>query len=702
MTPGSLAPLVSPRSIAILGASADFAKINGRPLKHLLDKGYAGKLFPVNPKYDAIGGLQCWPSVASLPERVDLAVIVLPAREVVAAVEALGKAGVPAAVIFSSGFGEMGVAGKAEEQRLLAAARAGGVRLCGPNCLGFINAFERVMATFTQYAEGEVSPGPVAFVTQSGAFGTAIAALARARGTGLGYFINTGNETDAGFPELMRHVIDDPRIRVGAGYIEGLKDGEGLVGLARHALQIGKPLVITKVGRLSAGSRAAASHTGSLAGEDRVFDAVVRQHGVVRARNEEHMLDMVDVLASCALPAGKGIGIVTQSGGAGVLMADRAEELGLDVPVLAAETQKALAAVIPGFGAAGNPVDITGQFLAQPSLLSESARIVMDDPKVHVGIFWLQLMHAQAEKLVSVFAEIKAKATKPFVVSWVAAPETGMRKLREMGIPVLRGAEPAVEAVAGLMQYAEARRRWAADVAAREAAAPLQLRLPAAPGAVGTAEAVALLSRAGVPMAPVRLATDADAAAAAAESLGWPVAVKIESPDILHKTEAKGVKLGLKTRDEVRAAFVELAASARAYKADARLDGVIVQKMAGGGGVEVVLGLQNDPVFGPVVMAGLGGVFVEVLKDVVFRRCPVTPAEAGAMLDELRGAAMLGAVRGRPAVRREALVEAIVAVSRFGAAAGARLAELDLNPVMADVNGAAAVDAVLVLNEEKR
>ena len=491
MEKNSLAPLVSPKSIAILGASADFAKINGRPLKHLLDKGYAGKLFPVNPKYDAIAGVKCWPSVAAIPEPVDLAVIVLPAREVVAAVEALGKAKVPAAVIFSSGFGEMGEAGKAEEARLLAAARAGGVRLCGPNCLGFINAFERVMATFTQYAEGEVSPGPVAFVTQSGAFGTAIAALARNRGTGLGYFMNTGNETDAGFPELMRHVIDDPRIRVGAGYIEGLKDGEGLVGLARHAMQIGKPIVVTKVGRMSAGSRAAASHTGSLAGEDRVFDAVVRQYGLIRARNEEHMLDTVDVLASCALPTGKGIGIVTQSGGAGVLMADRAEELGLDVPVLAPETQKALQAVIPGFGAAGNPVDITGQFLAQPSLLTESARIVMEDPKVHVGIFWLQLMHAHTDKLVAVFSEIKAKATKPFVVAWVAAPEAGMKKLREMGIPVLRGAEPAVEAVAGLMQYAEARRRWQADAAAREAAKPLSLSLPAANGAVGTAEAPA-------------------------------------------------------------------------------------------------------------------------------------------------------------------------------------------------------------------
>jgi succinyl-CoA synthetase beta subunit len=220
--------------------------------------------------------------------------------------------------------------------------------------------------------------------------------------------------------------------------------------------------------------------------------------------------------------------------------------------------------------------------------------------------------------------------------------------------------------------------------------------LPKAAGAVGTAEAVALLSQCGVPMAPVQLAATADAAVAAAEALGWPVAVKIESPDIMHKTEAKGVKLGLRSADEVRAAFAALVAAAQAYKANARIEGVIVQKMAGGG-VEVVIGLQNDPVFGPVVMAGLGGVFVEVLKDVSFRRCPVTPIEAGAMLDELRGAAMLGAVRGRAAVNRASLVAAIVAVSRFGAAAGARLVELDLNPVMAGADEVVAVDAVMVL-----
>ena len=694
----SLKALVSPASIAILGASPDFNKINGRPLKHLLDKGYAGHIYPVNPKYQKIGNLACYPTLAAIPGTVDLGIIALPAKDVVDAVRQLGAKGVPAAIIFSSGFGEMGDAGRALEAALVAEARKSGVRVCGPNCLGLVNAFERVIATFSQYADGDTPAGPVGFVTQSGAFGTAIAALARNRGTGLGYFINTGNEADVGFPEVMRHVLDDERIRVGAGYIEGLKDGAGLVELAEHAMELGKPLVVTKVGRMGAGSRAAASHTGSLAGEDRVFDAVVRQHGIVRARNEEHLLDMVEVISACGLPDGKGLGVITQSGGAGVLMADRAEELGLEVPVLAAATQEALQKVIPGFGAVGNPVDITGQFLAQPTLLRDSVKIVLEDPQVHVGIVWLQLMHAHVETLARVFSEIKAAAKKPFVVVWVAAPEAGLKALRALGIAVLRGAEPAVDAVAGLIQYSEARRRWLADAPAREESRLPAFDLPQSKGTVDTVSAVRLLSQCGVPMAPVQLAATADAAVAAAEALGWPVAVKIESPDILHKTEAKGVRLGLRTGDEVREAFASLVAAARAYKPAARIDGVIVQKMAGGGALEVVIGLQNDPVFGPVVMAGLGGVFVEVLKDVSFRRCPVTPMQAGEMLGGLRGAAMFGAVRGRAAVNRPALVDAIVAVSRFGAAAGPRLAELDLNPVLADAVGASAVDAVMLLN----
>ncbi len=323
MTAG-LEKMLNPASIAIVGASADSNQLGGRPLKFLREKGYAGRIYPINPKHSQIGGLACYRDISALPEAADLAIVALPAKLVVEAVEQLGAKGVPAAVVFSSGFGEMGEAGKAEEARLAEVARAGGVRICGPNGLGLINAFAGVMATFTQYGYGETPAGPVGFVTQSGAFGTAISALARNRDTGFGYFVNTGNECDVGFAEVMSQVLTDERIRVGAGYIEGLGDGAGLVAAAEAALDLAKPIVLTKVGRSEAGARAAASHTGSLAGEDAVFDGVVRQYGVIRARNEEHMLDMVEAFANTRLPLGPGVGIITQSGGAGVLMAYRA------------------------------------------------------------------------------------------------------------------------------------------------------------------------------------------------------------------------------------------------------------------------------------------------------------------------------------------------------------------------------------------
>lgn len=700
-----LSSLLSPRSIAILGASSDFRKVNGRPLKYLLEKGYSGRIYPVNPKYSKLGALDCYPSAAALPEPVDLAIVAVPARFVAAALDDLGRNGAKAAIVFSSGFAETGPAGRALEQQVLAAARVAGLRLCGPNCLGLINAFERVIATFGQFADGDTPPGPVGFVTQSGAFGTAIAALARRRALGLGYFVNTGNEGDVTFAQVMREVLADPRIKVGAGYIEGLREGAGLIELADAALASGKPLVLAKVGRSKAGARAAASHTGALAGADAVFDGVIRQHGIVRARNEEHMLDMVEAFACCALPQGNGLAIITQSGGAGVLMADRAEELELAVPLLGEATRQALQQVIPEFGACDNPVDITGQFVAEPGLLRESVRIVLSDPQVHIGIVWLQLMDAYVDSLVTIFEELKSQVSKPFIVCWVAAPEQALRELRARGIAVLRGAEPAVDAAAALMRYADARRNWCVDRDTRiglgKGIGGDELVFPATGGPVPTALAARLLQASGVTLARSEHARDADAAAACAERLGYPVALKIESPDIAHKTEAKGIRLDLGDAAAVKAAFADITANAKRCRPDAAIDGVIVQAMIHGD-VELVVGLKHDPVFGVVIMVGLGGIYVEVLKDVVFRKAPVTEAQAGRMLDDLKSRAILDGVRGNPAVDRVALTRLISVVSLFGATAGGRLQELDLNPVLAGRAGATAVDWLMICNQRGR
>ena len=690
-----IARLLAPESIAIVGVSQDFNKLNGRPMKFLLEKGYEGKIYPVNPKYQEVGGWPCFASIDALPDDVDLGIVAVPARMVVETLEAFGKKGVPAAIVFSSGFGEMGEEGRALEQQAVETAARYGVRLCGPNTLGLINAFENVYATFTQYGMGETRPGPVGFVTQSGAFGTAIAALARRREMGLGYFVNTGNESDVTFADVMANVIVDPRINVGAGYIEGLKDGAGFIKVAETAMAEQKPLVVTKVGRTSSGARAASSHTGSLAGEDIVFEGIVRQFGVTRARNEEHMLDVVDMFSSTSIPDGPGVAIVTQSGGAGVLMSDRAEELGLKVPTLAPDTITRLRDVLPAFAATSNPVDVTAQFIADPSMLKESVKAVLDDPNVDIAAIWFQLMDGFVEPLTQTFREIKAETTKPFVVSWVAGPDEGISALRDLGICVLRGGEPVIDAIAELVAWGDARKRWQADAGARAAIRLPEVKLPETVGAVPSVDAAEILTGAGVPLAKVELAGDAEAAVAAAARIGYPVAMKIESADILHKTEAGGVELGLADADAVRAAFARLTENAVAYDPNARIDGVVVQEIRDGS-VEIVIGLREDPVFGMVLMVGLGGILVEVNRDVVFHRAPVTEDQALGMLERLQGKALLDGVRGRPGVDKEKLAAMIAAVSRFGAAAEGELAELDLNPVLAGPDGAVAVDWLMV------
>ena len=697
----ALQRMLQPNSIAIVGASSDLNKVSGRPLKYLLEKGYKGAIYPINPKANDIAGVAAVPDIASLPDGVDLAVVVLPAEQIEATVIELAKKKVPVAVVFASGFGEMGAEGKAMEASLQQAAQKAGIRILGPNCLGLFNAFNRAIATFSQYADGEMNAGPVGFISQSGAFGTAICALSRARQMGFGFFVNTGNEVDISVMELMQEMLALPALKVCSGYLEGLNNGHALAAVAEQAMQLDKPIVLTKVGRFGAGARAAASHTGSLAGEDRVFDGLVQQKGIVRARNEEHMLDIVEVLLHCERPTGKNLAIITQSGGAGVLLADRAEEVGLNVPALGETTRKAIAQVIPGFGATGNPVDVTAQFVAQPSILTESTIIALNDPDIDVGVVWLQLMHGFTDKLLEVFAEIKSRAQKPFVVVWVSASEKAIAGLRERGIVVFRNGDAAVDALAAVAQYAQARRRWQADFDLSQKQVNVGKRQrptgvdPGKP--VPTVQALELLKAFNIHSAQAELVTSAEAAVQAAKRIApvGSVALKIESMEVLHKTDVGGVALNLASDDAVRQAYLDITQRVKKAKPEARQDGVLVQAMSSGR-VEFILGLKRDPVFGMVIMMGLGGVWIEVLKDVVFCQCPVTPAEAADALGRLKGTALLEAFRGQPAVDKEALIQTIVSLSQLGKACEDWLSELDLNPILLSDKGLVAVDVAMV------
>lgn len=691
--------LLRPRSIVILGASADPERVSGRVLQLLRRNGFSGRIDLVNPRRAEIDGLRCHASAGTVPGPIDLAIIALSAAASVQAIEDLGQRGdVGAAVVFASGFRETGSDGMALEQELGAAAKRGGIRLLGPNTLGLVNAFDQVVASFGQYPVGGIPAGPIALATQSGAFGTAIAALARLRSLPVGYFIATGNEVDVDVAEALEAALQDPRVAVGAAYLEGLRDGARFISLAENAARAGKPLVVVKVGRSAAGARAATSHTGALAGEDAVFDGLCHQFGVIRARNEEHLLDVVETLALSRdrKVNGFGLGIITMSGGAGALIADRAEEIGLHIPTLAASTRAELQRLLPGFAATSNPVDVTGQFLERPGIITDTLVLTLADPGVSLGVVWLPLLEAHANALVAALCDARAATDKPFAVAWVAAPEHAVAALHAAGIPVLRSGDAALDGLVALVQAAQpGRGTTASDEGATVA-------LPAGAGPLATAAVARLLEAAGVHLARALHAETADAAVAAAEQLGYPVALKIDSPDIPHKTEAAGVRLNLADAVAVRAAHAQVMAAAMYAMPTARALTTIVQKMVRGT-VEMTVGLRHDPIFGAVIMAGLGGTLIEVTRDVAFRIAPIDAAEADRMLDDLRLAPrLLAGARGQPAANRPALAQMIAAVSRLGAAAGPRLAELDLNPVMVGPEGATAVDWLMVLNGGER
>jgi len=694
----------APNGIAIFGASEDFRKINGRPLKFLLDKGYEGPIYPINPKYQRLAGLPCYADVRSIPGPVDLAIIAVPADAVAGALEACIEKGVGGAVIFSSGFAEMSERGREREKELTALARRGGIPICGPNTVGFWNAYEHVLATFSQAGEGPVNGGPVAFVTQSGAFGTALVALLRERGLSLGYFVNSGNEADLMFADLLEYVVRDDRIRVVAGYIEGLKDGPKLLAVADEALALGKPLVIAKVGRSAAGARAALSHTGSLAGSDRVYSGVFRQKGIVRVEDEEELLDFVAAFAMCPLPLGPRIALVTHSGGAGVLMADKAEAEALQTASLSEATQAALQKVVPAFGSIKNPIDITAQFIAEPRLLRETLEIVFADPNVDIGVFYLGLMDAFSETIIEQFRAVLAGTDKPLLVAWAAAPQSAREKMSELGICAFPTATRAVAAAGALVRYAQHRQRalspkQSGSLAGTHVQARHDASSSNAPEKQGFAAPAGrtfeLLRSYGIEVAPWRLAANAREAVEAARAIGYPVAIKIESPDIQHKSDAHALVLNIRDDDGVRRAYDAVLAAARVYDENARIGGVLVQKMIEGG-EEAIIGIQRDPVFGPVVMAGLGGIFVEILADVSFRAAPFTLTDAHEMIRELRGFPILCGVRGRPAADVDALAEMLVNISRLAADHIETILEFDLNPVKVLPGGAVVVDALLI------
>ncbi|WP_447922030.1 acetate--CoA ligase family protein [Achromobacter aegrifaciens] len=703
----SLSRLFDPQGIAIVGASATPGKIGAMPVTLLRQHGYEGRIIPVNPRADHIAGLPAIPALDALDEDVDLAILAVPAAHAAQALERARPGQVGAAVVFTSGYSETGAEGAAQQERLCAIARERGIRLLGPNCLGFMNVRRNVYATFSPApANGVVAPGGIGMVSQSGAFGAYAYSMARERGLGLSHWISTGNEADIDVADCIEWLARDADTRVIMAYMEGCRDGAKLRRALAAARAADKPVVVTKIGRTQAGAQAAASHTAALAGDDAVYDALFRQYGALRARTIEEFFNLGYALDTWKRPPqGRRLGIFTISGGVGALMADEAADTGLALPEPAAAAQARLLERVP-FASGRNPVDVTGQAVSEPGLLLATADDMLADGRYDALAVFLAAA-GSSEALWPTFETFarQMQARHPRVPLAISAlfPPARRRELERLGCLVFPDPSAAIRtigAVAGLAANPVLDTTEEIPSATSASAPPLR-------DAYNEVQAMELLRQAGLPASSCTLAADADAAVRAVAGMAVtghgasgdnvPVVLKVVSPDIVHKSDVGGVKLNIRGEDALRHAYADIMASVRQHRPDARIDGVLVAPMAPKG-VECIAGVHCDPVFGPVVMFGLGGVFVEVLKDVSFRLAPFGRDEALAMIREIKGYALLQGARGAPPCDIVALADALAALSRFAHARRADFSSVEINPLLAlpEGQGAVALDAVVI------
>jgi acyl-CoA synthetase (NDP forming) len=694
----------NPRAVAVIGASQDLATISGQPLKFLKSHGYRGKLYPVNPRYPEVAGEKCYATIGEVPDTPDLALILVNASRVAEVLRECGKKGVPYVIIFSSGYSEMGGEGVKLQRELVAIAREHGIGVIGPNCQGMINVADGVYAGFGSVFNADYDPGPVSMVSQSGGFGFSVMNLSSKDG-GLPFrqMVTTGNEIGISTLDFIQYYIDDPKTGIIVGYIEGLKDAHRLVEVGARALSAKKPILMWKVGNTEQGQQAARSHTANLGGAMALYKAAFRQGGIIQVEDIQDVVDYGRAFGCGRLPKGNRLAIITISGGAGILMTDECIARGMQVPQLAPETIARLKSFVPSYGSLLNPVDVTAAIFNNTDLINDTLQAIVDDPNVDcVAMINASLQGEFAAKVAAQIVAVGRNADKPILLAWSARDEVAREAyamLAEARIPHYKSPVRCGRALAALSWYAEARRRG--EAAAKER--PLALSSPAARSALAGSKAdVAehaakrILAEYGIPVTREELASSLKEAVAAAHRIGYPVALKVQSPDIPHKTEARAVRLNIGSGEELAAAYEEVLSNARAYNKDADIEGVLVQEMIKNG-VEAILGVTNDPLFGPAVMFGLGGIYTEVLKDVSFRLAPVSLSMAREMIEEIRGYPVLAGARGRTPADVEALADAIVRLSALAVDLRGEIAELDINPlfVFAEGRGVKAADALI-------
>lgn len=693
---------MKPRSIAIIGASQRMSRAT-RVVRNLQSFGYPGRIFPINPKYDEVLGLPCFADLASTPEPAESVVVGIPAEHVPAVLGAAVESGVRAAVVLSSGFAEAGPVGQARQAELERLSREQGLLICGPNCYGVFNI--RLGAATFSADLAEVRTGHVAIVSQSGGFSHAIAEhLMRQRAVGLSYIVSCGNQAGVGVEDYVEFLIDDEDTAVIGVFVEGFKRPERLRAVAARARGRRKPIVALKVGRSENARQAMLAHTGSLAGAPEIIEAVLKQSGIVQVASISEMIDTLALMSMAGGYARTGwrLAVLSGLGGECGNLSDVADRVGMELPPLTAPTVERLRSVMPDFANPRNPLDGTGAMYENPAIFPGVIDVLLRDEAIDVIAFNTRVNvppasgWAPARDYTRTLCEAVRRGTDRLVLcfnSFAAGDldQEVIRPLAEAGIPFLEGSETTLLALRNLRAYRAFMDR--PEVMSTAPAAGAARRLAGAGGVLSGEEARGLLREFGIPLAETRPARDGEQAVLAAEALGYPVVLKIDSPDIVHKTDVGGVRLGCASAASVREGVRAMLDEVRRRAPAARIDGVLVQRMLAGG-TEMIVGVKRDPLFGPALVCGFGGIFVELLRDVAVRVPPLDRAEALAMIGELRGAALLQGARGRPPADVAALADVLVGVARLAETHASSLRALDINPlvVLEEGRGAVAVD----------
>ena len=694
--------LFNPRAIAVIGATPDPARPGGQCIHALQEYGYAGGIYPVNPKYADVGGARCYASLSDIGTPVDIAVIALPAAAAVDMVKTCGERGIPYVVVLGGGFRETGPEGAQLQARMVANAHLHGTRVVGPNCLGISNVHQRVFAAFGSLARPPLhKPGPVSMVMQSGGFGNSLSFRCAEAGIGFRIMIASGNEADLTAPELIDALIDDAHTQVILAYLEGVSDGRELMRVGRRALAAGKPILIWKAGNSRQGARAAATHTANMTGEYDIWRAAFKQCGIIEVRDTEAAADYIKVFLTRRTPRGRNVAVVSPSGGSAVAFADAADEYGLTLAQPSEHTRRTLRALMPAAVSVENPIDLAVSGINEKSrhAFAQTIEAIADDVSIdQVCVMFPTLLETTMKPGASVVAEVAARTDKPMLV-FSAMPHAlvpqALRILADANIPVIPSPVRLARAASVLADYAASRERSTGSVLQMAA----KIEMPSTLGALDEAASKHLLACAGVPVTrDVVLPVHNGIPVAVPTGIQFPVAVKILSPDIAHKSDVGGVELDIRDHAALKDAAQRVVENALRAQPSARIDGVLVCEMITDA-VEMIVGVVNDSVFGPVVLLGMGGVLAEAMRDVTYGVAPFDEREAQRMIAELRAARILGGFRGKPACDVDALAAALRTISIFAWQHRERIAELDINPLMVRPagKGVVAADTLVVL-----